>query len=252
MNERMIKENTESGACARAEDLVTYLYGEASEREAYDFRRHAEHCSACRDELTAFSRVREGVVEWRNLSLPAFEFSQQPAPALSEAATKPRAHSALRALREFFALSPMWMRAATAVAVLAVCALVVFTVVHFSQQPQQTVVQKDVQTGPTQAQIEVMANKRAEELRQQEKRDAEASAPEKSSVAVVKDSAPPAAPVKAKRAARPQMLAKQSQRAVPNRVNSSQEARQQLAELVQNQKEEDNLPRLSDLIDDSN
>ena len=37
--------------CHRAEDLVTYLYGEADEPEASDFRAHLQQCDACRNEF---------------------------------------------------------------------------------------------------------------------------------------------------------------------------------------------------------
>ncbi len=80
-------------------------------------------------------------------------------------------------------------------------------------------------------------------------------APDKPSVAVaVNDSSTTAARPKVKRASQPaSTLAQQKPRAVPDKAQESrQEARQQLAELVQTSKEDDGLPRLSDLIDDSN
>ncbi|HEV7844154.1 MAG TPA: zf-HC2 domain-containing protein [Pyrinomonadaceae bacterium] len=248
----MMKENLkQSVSCARAEDLVTYLYGEASKSEAVEFERHIERCDSCRNELAAFSRVREDVIEWRNQSLPSFESSHAVAPVLSEAPVATRKRSALAAFREFFTLSPIWMRAATAMAVIVVCALLVFTVAHFSETPGTVV--KVVPTGPTQAEVSEMVKKQAEELRRKEQQEAAVIVPEQRSAEVLKGNGA-APPVKTKRSAGSQSsaVAKKQNQDTPDKVKSSQEVRQQLAELVQRQKEDDGLPRLSDLIDDSN
>ena len=114
--------------CARADDLVAYLYGEANESEAKDFEAHLQHCGSCRTELLAFGQVRRSIKEWRlpflgSLGAPALE--AQSVPAFSRlGATHGRERSAISALREFFTLSPMWMRAATVTVSLCVCALV--------------------------------------------------------------------------------------------------------------------------------
>jgi hypothetical protein len=123
-----------SELCARADDLVAYLYGEANESEAKDFEAHLQHCGSCRTELLAFGQVRASINDWRQAtlgSLGAPALADQGVPALSGAdETRTRARSAISALREFFTLSPMWMRAATAVASVCVCALVVLAIAH--------------------------------------------------------------------------------------------------------------------------
>ena len=58
-------------ACHRAEDLVTYLYGEASEADALDFSKHLEQCDACRSEFGVFNQVHESILTWRNEALGA-------------------------------------------------------------------------------------------------------------------------------------------------------------------------------------
>lgn len=248
-----MKEKTKQYAdCARAEDLVTYLYGEASEQEAAEFKRHMEQCNSCCVEMAAFSRAREDVVEWRNQSLPSFEFSRAVAPAYSEAADAVRKRAAMAALRQFFMLAPAWMRAATAVAALVICALVVFTAIHFSEQPG-TLVQVSTQA-PTEAQADEMTKRRAEELRQKGVQEAiekqAALAQEKPPVESVKDNN--ASPrTKSRRPTVSSVASAQQKRMAPDKAKASQEARQQLAELVQTSKEDDGLPRLSDLIDDA-
>jgi hypothetical protein len=247
MWEKMSKENPELNAsCARAEDLVTYLYGEANEPKAAEFRLHLKQCASCGDELAAFSRVREDVVEWRDRSLPSFETS--PSIGFSAATAQPRKRSALAALREFFTLAPAWMRAATAMAAVVICALVVLAVIHFSE-PRATV--QVVTSAPTQAQVEEMVQRRAEELRQKELQGTVAPAPDKQSAALMQDKSS-ALPKKTKRATGLTVVRREQIREAPGKAKASREAREQLAELVQSSKDEDSLPRLSDLIDDSN
>lgn len=253
MNEReleMMRENLETSACGRAEELVAYLYGEASEHEALEFRRHMERCHACRDEFTAFARVRDDVVEWRDQSLPFFETSRA-ATAFSATYEAEPSRSALAALREFFKLSPLWMRAGMAFAALVVCALVVFAVTRFNRQPETVV--KVVQTGPTEDEVQQMVTKRAEELREKEKQQAVISPEQTQAVTPVGDNRAPVAPKTSRPARSSGAVAKRQNNVVtPSKASSSQEARQQLAELMQRTKEEDGIPRLSDLIDDSN
>src|SRR5712692_5098070 len=135
MNERPV--------CHRSEDLVTYLYNEASAAEAQDFAGHVETCEACRAEFAVFSQVHESILLWRNEALgSAFSPVPQAAPVLAEATTDSRQFlrherklPALAALREFFSVSPLWLRGATAVASLLFCLLVVLAVARLWQRP---------------------------------------------------------------------------------------------------------------------
>ena len=117
-------EGAEARGCGRSEELVAYLYGESTPVRAELFRRHLDACAACREELAAFGGVRESLGEWR-----AEVLSSLPSLDIHEAFTKAtqtrtaRKRSAAAALREFFALSPLWLRAGATAAVLAVCAL---------------------------------------------------------------------------------------------------------------------------------
>src|ERR1041385_1320817 len=115
----MLKEN-ERPICHRAEDLVTYLYGESSAEEACDFTAHMQQCDACRGEFNVFNQVHESIVTWRNETLGSIA---SPAPAREDVGvvTTPivqhgRRLPALAAFREFFAVSPLWLRGATAFA----------------------------------------------------------------------------------------------------------------------------------------
>src|SRR6266513_5087772 len=133
--------------CHRSEDLVTYLYNEASAAEAQDFASHVETCEACRAEFAVFSQVHESILLWRNEALgSAFSPAPQAAPVLAEATTDSRQvvrHErklpALAALREFFSVSPLWLRGATAFAALLLCVLAVLAISRLSQTPPQVV-----------------------------------------------------------------------------------------------------------------
>jgi anti-sigma factor RsiW len=114
----------------RTEDFVTYLYGEATPEEAGAFRLHLEACGVCREELAALGGVREAVGDWRAEALgtlPALNIAGAFAPAADFGRPRARQRSAAAALREFFSLSPLWLRAGAVAATLAVCALAALT-----------------------------------------------------------------------------------------------------------------------------
>ena len=127
--------------CHRAEDLVTYLYGEATAEEARDFSAHIQQCDACRAEFTVFHQVHDSIVAWRNKALGAHSAASAsaPNPVVTGAFVQhERKLSALAALREFFSVSPLWLRGATAFAGLLLCALIVFAISRTWQQPATT------------------------------------------------------------------------------------------------------------------
>jgi hypothetical protein len=134
-----MKASNERPVCHRAEDLVTYLYNEATETESRDFANHAAACDACRTELVAFRQVHESISLWRNEALGAtFSTAVTPLPVTRNAGPAPtelRRLSALRALREFFTVSPLWLRGATAFAALLLSVLAVLAVSRWWDKP---------------------------------------------------------------------------------------------------------------------
>ena len=134
--------NNERPICHRAEDLVAYLYNEASETDAQDFADHAEQCDACRSELAVFRQVHESILLWRNEALGTFSPVSEAADlAHATSSVKLVQHerklSALQALREFFSVSPLWLRGATAFAALLLCALALVVISRSSRRPAQ-------------------------------------------------------------------------------------------------------------------
>lgn len=125
----------ETNPCGRGEQLVGYLYGEATKDERAGFEQHLSQCAACRDELAAFTQVRESVGEWRAevlIHAPAIA-ALDAIPAAAPPPTfrvEPAPRSAWDALREFFALSPAWLRFGSVAAALVVCALAALAVAN--------------------------------------------------------------------------------------------------------------------------
>ena len=152
MNERPV--------CHRSEDLVTYLYNEASAAEAQDFASHIETCQACRAEYAVLSQVHESILLWRNEALgAAFNPAAQtavPAEATTESrqfVRNERRLPALAALREFFSVSPLWLRGATAFAALVLCVLAVLVVRNSGRKPVQVANSSTGQTMYTETQL---------------------------------------------------------------------------------------------------
>src|ERR1044072_7263200 len=105
-----------SPSCKGASDLIAFLYGEADERESRDFQLHLQQCSSCREEAASLGLVRESITAWRDEALVGFVSTPVPA--------QPKTRSALAALRQFFDLSPLWLKGATAFAAVMFCVLV--------------------------------------------------------------------------------------------------------------------------------
>ena len=131
----------ERPVCHRAEDLVTYLYGEASEVDSRDFAGHLQQCDACRVEFGVFQQVHESILVWRNEALGSASSAAAVSPASAVDSTQFVQHnrklSALEALREFFSVSPLWLRAATGFAVLLLCILGVLAISRSWNKPVQ-------------------------------------------------------------------------------------------------------------------
>jgi hypothetical protein len=130
----------ERPVCHRAEDLVTYLYGETNAAEARDFAMHMEQCDACRAEFSLFNQVHESIVTWRNealgtASVPVVAPVVQTVPLSRPFVQDERRLSAWASLREFFSISPVWLRGATAFAGVLLCALLIFAASRFWQKP---------------------------------------------------------------------------------------------------------------------
>jgi Putative zinc-finger len=247
-----MKELSETNHCERALDLVAYLYGEASEPEAKSFEGHIERCASCAAELESFGHVRAAVGAWRAealapLTSPAQAVAQAFEPAVASAARKP---SALAALREFFALSPLWLRGATAFAGLALCALVVFAAMTLLKEPRVLVVEKVVEKGPTQAEVEAMVKTKLQEQLAVKSQREEASEPPQVAPAPARK----ATVITASMTGNPGALSRRANVSRRALASVSAQESEQLARDLQliPTRDEDDLPRLIDLMDEAN
>ena len=160
----------ERPVCHRAEDLVTYLYGEANTADAQDFAAHLQQCDACRAEFAVFNQVHDSIVLWRNEALGAAPVRQAaviPAEVAFDSGRfvqHERKLSAVAALREFFSVSPLWLRGATAFAALLLCLLAALAVVRVTQKPAEIAKKGDDDKVYTRQQVEDEVNKRVAAL----------------------------------------------------------------------------------------
>ncbi|HMG71960.1 MAG TPA: zf-HC2 domain-containing protein [Pyrinomonadaceae bacterium] len=157
----------ERPVCHRAEDLVTYLYGEASEVEAKDFTEHLQQCDACRSEFGVFQQVHDSILLWRNEALGA-AFSPAAVSAESridstQFVQHERRLTALAALREFFSVSPLWLRAATGFAALLLCVLSVLAISRAWNKPVQ-LANKEAEPKYSQQDLDQAVQKRLDEI----------------------------------------------------------------------------------------
>jgi anti-sigma factor RsiW len=267
-NEKMPKDisaNTISlpPSCARANDLIAYLYDEANATEAKSFAEHLHVCASCKSELVMFNQVRESVGVWREQALGsaagiALQTAHESAAPDSIKIVQPQKPSALAALRQFFALSPDWMRAATAFATIALCALSVLAIVngefrsdanglsfHTRLAPErivlkQVVVEKPVKIEPSEEELNARVAARVQtelaSIQQQQTSD------RNTSVSYVASSvSPKRASAKSNGVSVPSNIARNTQGAQPKgRFVSTPQNRVEVADA--------DLPRLSDLL----
>lgn len=120
----------ETPVCERAPDLMAFLYREMDDGETRAFELHLRDCASCSEELASFGVVRESITAWRDEALAGFVSTPLPV-----------RKSALAALRQFFDLSPLWLKAATGFAVVAFCVMVALLVSN--KKPEVVAVKTD-------------------------------------------------------------------------------------------------------------
>ena len=100
------------GKCERHEELLDYLYEEMSSQQAAAYAQHLDACALCTTELQGLQRLRTDLRAWDVIASPALEI------------VIPR--SPWQALKECFALFPLWGRGAFALSAAAATLLMAF------------------------------------------------------------------------------------------------------------------------------
>ena len=113
-----------NSTCDRTDDLISFLYEES---DANDFKQHLQACVNCQNEFASLGGVRESIALWKAEVFSAPRVEITPAPV--------RRRSAVAALREFFALSPLWMKGAVGFAVVVFCVMAILLVNKTNQAP---------------------------------------------------------------------------------------------------------------------
>ena len=154
-----MRENTDRPICHRADDMMAFIYDEASPAEAQEFASHMRLCAACRTEFSVFNQVRESMSLWRAEVLgtagqPESIAAPELLPSLAAGRVGTRL-SAWAALREFFAISPVWLRGATALATLLLCVLGALFVARMLKPSQQLYTQQQLN-----AKVEMLVDQR--------------------------------------------------------------------------------------------
>ena len=125
--------------CERGSELISVLYGEANEQETLNFQKHLQVCATCRAEMGSFGQLRESIEGWKLEALSGFATPQFAMPTEFQ-----RRKSAFAAFREFFDLSPLWLKGATAFAGIL---FVLFAIIAFGKFSRNEPVITAVQPG---------------------------------------------------------------------------------------------------------
>ena len=101
--------------CDRQQELVAYLYNEATATEFAAFEKHLKECDPCSAELNAFGRVRDELSTWQVGFAPRTEW------------VLPRGK--VEVLRELLGLFPVWARSLVMVGAAAAALLLALSVI---------------------------------------------------------------------------------------------------------------------------
>ena len=150
-----MNEITKDQVCERAGDLVGFLYGELSDWEARKFERHMQDCAACKTDYAAFGQLRQSIVAWRD---EALGLGGERLPA-STVPMQQRRPSALGALREFFNLSPLWMKGMAVCASVLFCVFATLAVAHLIEKKESASVRAPADKIYTQQELDARVEK---------------------------------------------------------------------------------------------
>ncbi len=129
--------------CERGSDLISFLYGEIDEHSArdfeQDFEQHLMNCAECESALGAFKQVRSAVVAWRQESLGGATANSVSVSTAVDRASGLGKPSAIAAVRQFFDLSPLWMKGSIAFASVLFCLFSVLALAHLFENPKPVV-----------------------------------------------------------------------------------------------------------------
>lgn len=154
-----MNETGSNKTCERGNELLSVLYGEATESEAIDFQQHLQVCASCQTEMASFGQLRESIDAWRLEVLSGFT-----TPQVATSQQFQRERSGFAAFRAFFDLSPLWLKGATALASLLFVLLAVLAFARFNTR-EPTITQKKPDAIYTEQEKNLIVQKALEEQR---------------------------------------------------------------------------------------
>ncbi len=210
-----MEERTIAPTCERGSDLIAFMYGEDPD-EAREFETHLKTCQQCKKELASFLGIRDSVLAWKQEALGVVPANVAAAIPQATLLTRhePKKPSALAAIRGFFDLSPLWMKAAVAFGFVVFCVALALAPLRVFDNTQPVVVD---QKRYTETELKTEVEKALQEQRE----------------LIAKQDAPPVTPVSGderrypKRTPRPIVAVQENQKAKQRPLTKSE--RQQLA-----------------------
>ena len=114
----MFDSRKQNPSCSFSEEIVSYLYDEMNEPLKNTFENHLSDCSACTDELAAFTSVSSTIQDWRKVEFQDLATPQIEIPYEQE--TQTASPSIFDQLAGMLPISPSFMKPVGAFAVLAI------------------------------------------------------------------------------------------------------------------------------------
>ena len=152
-----MKEVTNAPACEYSNDLISFVYSELSDKESQQFKLHLNTCRQCTAELDSFGEMRDAIGTWKYQSLAGVTLIEE-----AHEVRPARKKSAVAAVREFFDLSPLWMKGAVGLATVLFCVLAVIATGKLNEKSSSVPAVVSEKTYTQQEVNELVAKARAE------------------------------------------------------------------------------------------
>ncbi len=145
-NKVMLNDNHQNLSCNFTEEIISYLYNEMNLSEKLNFEAHLPECAICAREIADFTFVRSEIFNWKSnefdqCSTPIIEIPYQD----SVQPVRPVQISLpwYNRVRDYFSLSPIWLTASTALALLAICFGLVLVAINSLKTTEVKLAQKN-------------------------------------------------------------------------------------------------------------
>lgn len=133
----MLDSNFQNKSCGFGEDLVSYLYDEIGKNEKTKFEKHLSSCQTCEKELASFGFVRSSINAWKaedfaNISLPKIEIEYDEIETPSQVVETVKT-GWFEGLAGIFNGFPTRANATAAFAILAICVVIGLIALNYTE-----------------------------------------------------------------------------------------------------------------------